>query len=473
MTIKNIKKWQLIVLLVGIICLSTIIVILTVPHFMIKDFKQIVLLSYKEKYDEKNNICYGNYFSCHNVEIKYEGNVDSNQLGEYKVLYTFSYKDKEIVKEQIVKVVDKQAPVLEIKTEDLKYCPNGKLLPYDISAIDDYDGDISEQIKITADKEKLIFSIKDSSGNETKVFKDAKKIDDEPPVITLNGKKEIYIPVNGNYNEENAQATDNCDENLNITIESNLDLKKTGQYQITYKVKDSVGQEAQTTRTIYVYQNQNYSENSTKNIYLTFDDGPSAYTGKLLDILKKYNIKATFFVTNQVTSIGYEDMITRAYNEGHTIGLHSYSHSYSQIYQSVDAYFADLEKIQKKVEDLTGYKSMIVRFPGGSSNTISKNYDGQTHIMTNLSKALQAKGYRYFDWNVLSGDAGETTNTAQIVKNVINSLGNNQTYVVLQHDTKNYSVNAVEQIIEYGLAHGYTFKALSLTSPRVEHTIKN
>ena len=93
--------------------------------------------------------------------------------------------------------------------------------------------------------------------------------------------------------------------------------------------------------------------------------------------------------------------------------------------------------------------------------------------MSRLTKAVEQRGFRYFDWNIASGDAGETTNTNKIVSNVISSLGNNSTYVVLQHDIKDYSVNAVRSIIEYGLSHGYTFRALTMQSPVVHHHINN
>ena len=116
---------------------------------------------------------------------------------------------------------------------------------------------------------------------------------------------------------------------------------------------------------------------------------------------------------------------------------------------------------------------MIIRFPGGSSNTISRNYDNGTRIMSKLTKAVQAKGFRYFDWNVDSNDAGTAKSAGAVSANVINALGNNNTYVVLQHDIKSYSVDAVETIIQFGLSHGYTFQALKMDSPRVEHRVNN
>ena len=132
-------------------------------------------------------------------------------------------------------------------------------------------------------------------------------------------------------------------------------------------------------RQVFVYENNNYNAPNGKSIYLTFDDGPGKYTENLLNILKEYNVKATFFVTDQGLTKGYDQMILRAYQEGHTIGLHSNSHSYS-IYTNEQTYFDDLYAIQAKVERITGAKSYIIRFPGGSSNTVSESYDGEPKL---------------------------------------------------------------------------------------------
>ena len=219
-----------------------------------------------------------------------------------------------------------------------------------------------------------------------------------------------------------------------------------------------------------VQEEKKYVSPIGKNIYLTFDDGPSAYTGNLLDILKKYNVKVTFFVTNQGLTKGYDHFIKRAFEEGHTIGLHTDTHNYKNIYQSETAYFEDLYAIQKKVKDITGYESKIIRFPGGSSNTISKFNPG---IMSRLSKEVEQKGFRYFDWNLDSDDAGSARNSSKVSANVIKGLGNGNNYVVLQHDIKKYSVEAVEAIIQYGLSHGYQFRNLTMDSPNMHHHINN
>lgn len=210
------------------------------------------------------------------------------------------------------------------------------------------------------------------------------------------------------------------------------------------------------------------SESGQKVIYLTFDDGPGPYTAKLLDILKKYDVKATFFVTGA----GDDALIAREYNEGHTVGLHTYTHDYAYVYSSLDNFFTDLYEIQTRVKNITGQTSTLTRFPGGSSNLISARYDGGIGIMSRLSEELPARGFTYFDWNISSGDAGGATTSSEVYQNVINALSPNYS-VVLQHDIKDFSVDAVEDIIKYGKANGYTFKKLDAGSFAAHHGINN
>ena len=126
--------------------------------------------------------------------------------------------------------------------------------------------------------------------------------------------------------------------------------------------------------------------------------------------------------------------------------------------------------MQDSITALGGKKTTLVRFPGGSSNTVSSFNPG---IMTRLAQALTDMGYQYFDWNVSSGDAGETTSTDQVFENVVSGIRNRDVSIVLQHDIKGYSVAAVERIIVWGLANGYTFLPLEPTSPTAHHRINN
>ena len=211
-----------------------------------------------------------------------------------------------------------------------------------------------------------------------------------------------------------------------------------------------------------------FDDNGEKTIYLTFDDGPSENTRKVLDILDQYNAKATFFVTGLHQE--YKDMIKEAYDRGHTIGLHTYSHNYAAVYQSEDAYFSDLDQIGQLVESEIGYVPCFIRFPGGSSNTVSKKYTAG--IMTQLSKDVTAKGYQYYDWNVSFGDG--TTRTAEDIVSI--ATGGTQTNIVmLAHDAsgKDTTVEALPTVLQYYTDQGYVFKSIDRDSIVVHHGINN
>lgn len=205
-----------------------------------------------------------------------------------------------------------------------------------------------------------------------------------------------------------------------------------------------------------------------KVVYLTLDDGPSELTPKVLEILDRYQAKATFFITNQNPEYAY--LIKEAYDKGHTIGLHTYSHDYQTVYASVDAYFSDLEAIGKVAEEQIGYVPCFIRFPGGSSNTISANYT--SGIMTTLAKEVQNRGYQYYDWNASSGD-GSVQPVENLIANAKNCSENN--IVLLSHDAngKETTIEALPAIIEYYQSQGYVFKALDRESYAPHHGINN
>ena len=282
------------------------------------------------------------------------------------------------------------------------------------------------------------------------------------PEIILNGERQIIINEGEDFSDPGAKAVDNESE-IDVMVSGHVDTSAPATYLISYTATDEAGNIGTATRMVMVMP-KNHGV-----IYLTFDDGPGAYTAELLDILKKYNVKATFFVTGA----GNDALLTREYNEGHAIGLHTYSHDYSYVYTSVDNFFTDLYKVQARVKNATGYTSYLMRFPGGSSNTVSARYDGGQRIMTKLTNEVTARGFTYFDWNVTSGDAGGTTDSTAVYQNVINRVIRDGSSVVLQHDIKGFSVAAVERIIQWGLANGYTFKKLDATSFTAHHGINN
>ena len=207
----------------------------------------------------------------------------------------------------------------------------------------------------------------------------------------------------------------------------------------------------------------------SKTIYLTFDDGPSIYTMDILNILDKYNAKATFFVT---CSDNLEQMSKEIIKRGHTIALHTCTHKYSYVYSNEDSYFEDLNNISNLVEKYTGIKSKYVRFPGGSSNTISRAYN--KGIMGRLSSMLQEKGYKYYDWNIDSNDAGGA-NSEQEYANVIGALQNSNRDInmVLMHDVKVSTRDSLESIIKDALNMGYSFSNINDYTKEVHHGINN
>lgn len=209
-----------------------------------------------------------------------------------------------------------------------------------------------------------------------------------------------------------------------------------------------------------------------KVCYLTFDDGPTANTLKILKILDKYNVKATFFVIDtKQTKIEYVKQIHAA---GHTIGLHSSSHNYAQIYKSTTNYFKDLEKISNTVKKYTGVDSKVIRFPGGGSNTVSRNY--KKGIMSTLAVQVTKKGYTYFDWNLDSEDASAVTvSRTRIINNVLKGAKGKSSICVLMHDaaSKTTTVEALPKIIEGLKKQGYTFKPLTKDCYGYHHAINN
>ncbi len=181
----------------------------------------------------------------------------------------------------------------------------------------------------------------------------------------------------------------------------------------------------------------------TRYVYLTFDDGPSIYTDEILDILAEYDVKATFFVCGKPDA-KYTDSYKRIVDEGHTLGMHSYSHKYSDIYSSVDAFSEDFKKLKHFLYDTTDVLPKYYRFPGGSSNKVTKV------DIHELMDVLEADGVTYYDWNVSAGDdrAGATKDT--IYNNIVGNIPKFKHCIVLMHDAadKKSTVDALPEVIE-------------------------
>lgn len=185
-------------------------------------------------------------------------------------------------------------------------------------------------------------------------------------------------------------------------------------------------------------------EEGIRKVYLTFDDGPSSNTGRILDILAEYDVKATFFVVGKEDET-YQPLYNRIVEEGHTLAMHSYSHKYQEIYQSKESYVQDLTKLQEFLYDTTGVWCRYCRFPGGSSNKVSKV------DMHELIEYLDEQDMTYFDWNIVSGDAtSDYISSGDIIRNCMRRLGEFDEAIILMHDAaeKDSTVEALPGLIE-------------------------
>lgn len=208
-------------------------------------------------------------------------------------------------------------------------------------------------------------------------------------------------------------------------------------------------------------------ENDTepeKCAYLTFDDGPSHNTGEILDILDANDVKATFFVVGRDES--YYDTYRDIVDRGHTLGLHSYTHDYDKIYASLDDFSEDVEELRNLLYDVTGVDCVYYRFPGGSSNTVSRVDMGE------LINYIEAEGLVYFDWNALNNDAvcGSYT-PEQLVDNIMKDAVNYDDVVILMHDmdARHCTVESLQQLIDELRGAGYTLLPIDENTPLVRH----
>ena len=439
---------------------------LILPSIKLKGSKSIVV-EYETSYKEKGFTAkhFGKDITS---KVKVKDNINPSKIGKYEVIY--SVKNKGLSKEVIrnVSIVDTKKPKMNIDLSDAYVCPGDEYIKEQVIASDNYDGEISNKVKvdISKEKDKVIYSVKDSSGNTESVTKKILYEDKENPIIKLNGSEIIYSFVGEQFNDPLYTVTDNCDGDFTnkVTVSGGVDIYNVGEYNITYTAKDNAGNEASVTRKVYIKK-----RDAVGTIYLTFDDGPKeGTTNVILDILKEEGVEATFFVTNG----GPDYLIKRMYDEGHTVALHTASHNYQTVYSSVDAYYNDLYSVQERVKRITGHESKIIRFPGGSSNTVSRKYC--SGIMTTLTQDVVNRGFKYYDWNLSSGDAAGGSPTAtDIYNNVVYSLRKDRVNMVLMHDIKTYTRDSLRDIIRYGKNNGYTFEKITMDTTMIKQKVNN
>ncbi len=406
------------------------------------------------------------------LPVSVTGTVDADCLGDYTLRYTAVTMFQSYSVERLVHVVDQRAPEIRL-ISDPYYMPSwlDGYVEEGYTAYDDVDGDLSAFVRVETEGDTRVYTVADAAGNVgTAVRRLPYSIG--RPILSLNGGTEMQMNAGFSFEDPGFTATDARGNNLSALVrrEGEVVPYASGEYELRYSIENAVGERVEAVRhvTVNPLRNPDTVPPGGKVIYLTFDDGPGPYTDQLLDVLSRYNVKATFFVTCRYPD--YFDCIGRAFREGHSIGVHSATHDYYTIYASEDAFFEDFNEVEELSLAQTGETTTLCRFPGGSSNTVSRFNRG---IMTRLAKALETMGYQYFDWNITSGDAGETTSTEQVYSNIVEGCLEQEPAVVLQHDIKDFSVAAVERVIVWALNNGYTFAALEPNSPTTHHKIAN
>ena len=210
-------------------------------------------------------------------------------------------------------------------------------------------------------------------------------------------------------------------------------------------------------------------DTTTKKVYLTFDDGPGSQSGKILDILKKNHVKATFFVTGKEDASS-KKIYQRIVKEGHTLAMHSYSHIQDVIYDSKEAFEKDLKQINRCLFEATGVHTKFYRFPGGSST------QNTSLPIQNFIDVLKKNHYLYLDWNVISPDINNANATKeQVVTGVMQGVDAYDTAVVLMYDVadKPMTVKALPSIIKQIKAKNYELLPVDESMILIQHNNGN
>lgn len=406
-----------------------------------------------------------------NLPVSTEGQVDPGKLGTTEITYSASYRGASGKAIRTVKVKDTTPPEITlVQTPDSYTTIGQKYEEEGYTATDSFEGDLTAKVKREEQSNGDIrYTVTDSSGNETSKVRKVVYDDRTAPKISLSGGKN-YRVLQGSKFHDGYTATDDVDGDLTakVSVSGQVDVSTPGTYTMTYTVTDAHDNKATAERTVQVIS-KDALPGIEKVVYLTFDDGPGEYTQQLLDILAKHGAFATFFVTNQFPN--YQGMLAKEAEAGHAVAVHTYSHNYAQVYASTGAFWGDYEKMQAVIAQQTGQRSSLMRFPGGSSNMISRKYC--PGIMTALTQEAGQRGYTYFDWNVDSTDASGHPQKDTIANAIIQGMQTHNQAVVLCHDIHKQTIEAMDQVLTYGEENGYLFAPLSANSPGAHHGVNN
>jgi len=250
-----------------------------------------------------------------------------------------------------------------------------------------------------------------------------------------------------------------------VEIEGEVLCWKSDRYTLTYRLSDFFGQERIVCRTVRVVPTA-LPETIVrdKTIYLTFDDGPCQYTERVLETLDKYDAKATFFVIcNGDDPFFY--LVSDIMEKGHAVGIHCSDHEYNRLYSSERYFFEDLMEARQLLYDETGSYATLYRFPGGSDTAyhmLGRRTEGGFEV---IKQQMHDMGMRFYDWNVKTEGDGVTGESMKyrFMQQVLAA----ETPISLQHDTRLYSVNMLDQFLHWGVSNGYTFAAIDTSTPEI------
>jgi peptidoglycan/xylan/chitin deacetylase (PgdA/CDA1 family) len=216
-------------------------------------------------------------------------------------------------------------------------------------------------------------------------------------------------------------------------------------------------------------------KNPGKTAYLTFDDGPSGHTPALLDLLRKNDVPAAFFVSflNEDTP-EKRKILKREADEGHAIGVHTFSHDYFYVYANEDNFLRDFKKMRDIIRGTTGIDPKISRFPGGTSNIVSHVASCGNNIMPRLVSDVESMGFKIFDWNAGGQDAQcPSPTTRQLIDDILAEVKGQENLIILLHDTFGYTIDAVPELVRVLRSQGYVFKKLTPDAPGIRHPYAN
>lgn len=415
------------------------------------------------------------YYKVLKEDITVINHVDNSKCGKYKIEYCFYNKKVSID----VEVIDNIAPVFETINKKILLNEEIKAEELILDIYDQTETKVYFKEEYNFNKEgnyKVEVIVEDEYHNKSSkiayILVEAK--DQESPVLEGLTKLRVREGQKIDY-MDNVIVYDDHDENPQVIIDDKyVNTNKEGEYEVIYTIRDSSGNKTVYTRKIVIvdkYANIDPKMDGIKTCYLTFDDGPSYNTPKILDILDQYRIKATFFITG--THSDSYHYIKEICDKGHVLGLHTFSHDYENIYTSIASYMKDLKKIKKLVRDKTGIDVHYIRFPGGSSNLVSKKYN--VGIMKRLVKKVIDEGYQYYDWTCVNGDGEHIKTIDGLVKKAKEEIGDLEDIMFLMHDgsQNQATVESLPLILDYLIEKGYEFKVIDDYSPTFHHTVQN